>query len=169
MLMLIFGLVLFIFCCVFVYIYWLNIKSVVYLLILKEEGREILFFKKDIKSLIDGCFYMILMFIFLIGVFLFIIFLLVYMICLVFINYDYNYLLLKSLFDWVGFVNFGNIFSGCMVSIFFFVLFWILIWVVFVIVMNFFFGIIFVLLINIKGLKFKKMWCIIFVIIMVVF
>ncbi|MDE7489352.1 sugar ABC transporter permease, partial [Streptococcus agalactiae] len=58
MLMLIFGLASLIFCCVFAYIYWSNIKSAAHLLTLKEEGREIPSFKKDIKSLTDGRFHM---------------------------------------------------------------------------------------------------------------
>lgn len=168
MLMLIFGLASLIFCCVFAYIYWSNIKSAAHLLTLKEEGREIPSFKKDIKSLTDGRFHMTLMSIPLIGVLLFTILPLVYMICLAFTNYDHNHLPPKSLFDWVGFDNFGNIFSGRMASTFFPVLSWTLIWAVFATVTNFFFGIILALLINTKGLKFKKMWRTIFVITMAV-
>ncbi|HEN9898088.1 TPA: sugar ABC transporter permease [Streptococcus agalactiae] len=168
MLMLIFGLASLIFCCVFAYIYWSNIKSAAHLLTLKEEGREIPSFKKDIKSLTDGRFHMTLMSIPLIGVLLFTILPLVYMICLAFTNYDHNHLPPKSLFDWVGFANFGNIFSGRMASTFFPVLSWTLIWAVFATVTNFFFGIILALLINTKGLKFKKMWRTIFVITMAV-
>lgn len=104
-----------------------------------------------------------------IGVVVFMIMLFVYMIFLVFINYDYEYLLLRNLFGWVGFVNFKNVLNGDIFSMFFLVFGWIFIWVFLVIVICFFFGVLFVFFINYKGVKFKKFWCIIFVIIMVVF
>ena len=89
---------------------------------------------------------------------------LIYMICLAFTNYDHNHLPPKSLFDWVGFSNFGSIFNGRMAGTFFPVLSWTLIWAVFATVTNFFFGIVLALIINTKGLRFKKLWRTIFVI-----
>ena len=168
MLMLIFGLAAVIFCLVFIYIYWCNIKSAAHLMELKAQGRKIPTFVEDVKTLSDGRFHMTLMIIPLIGVLLFTILPLIYMICLAFTNYDHNHLPPKSLFDWVGFVNFGNIFSGRMASTFFPVLSWTLIWAVFATVTNFFFGIVLALIINTKGLKFKKMWRTFFVITMAV-
>lgn len=99
-----------------------------------------------------------------IGVLLFTILPLIYMICLAFTSYDHNHLPPKSLFDWVGLANFGNIFNGRMAGTFFPVLSWTLIWAVFATVTNFFFGIVLALIINTKGLKLKKMWRTIFVI-----
>ena len=168
MLMLIFGLAAVIFCLVFIYIYWCNIKSEAHIMELKAQGRKIPTFVEDVKTLSDGRFHMTLMIIPLIGVLLFTILPLIYMICLAFTNYDHNHLPPKSLFDWVGFVNFGNIFSGRMASTFFPVLSWTLIWAVFATVTNFFFGIVLALIINTKGLKFKKMWRTFFVITMAV-
>ncbi|WNZ96523.1 sugar ABC transporter permease [Streptococcus iniae] len=164
MLMLIFGLVALIFCLVFAYIYWCNLKSVATLYQLKNEGSHIPSFKEDVLTLTNGRFHMTLMAVPLIGVLLFTILPLVYMICLAFTNYDHNHLPPKSLFDWVGLANFGNIFSGRMAGTFFPVLSWTLIWAVFATVTNFFFGIILALLINTKGLQLKKMWRTIFVI-----
>ena len=59
---------------------------------------------------------MTLMAIPMIGVLLFTILPLIYMICLAFTSYDHNHLPPKSLFDWVGFTNFGNIFNGRMAA-----------------------------------------------------
>lgn len=168
MLMLIFGLASIIFCLVFAYIYWCNLKSAAHLLDLKEKGKKIPSFKEDFKTLADGRFHMTLMSIPMIGVLLFTVLPLVYMVSLAFTNYDHNHLPPKSLFDWVGFVNFGNVFSGRMAGTFFPVLTWTLIWAVFATVTNFFFGIVLALLINTKGLKLKKMWRTIFVITMAV-
>lgn len=164
MLMLIFGLASLIFCLVFAYIYWCNLKSASHLFELKNKGEKIPSFKDDFKTLANGRFHMTLMAVPFIGVLLFTILPLIYMICLAFTNFDHNHLPPKSLFDWVGFTNFGNIFSGRMADTFFPVFSWTLIWAVFATITNFFFGIILALLINTKGLKFKKMWRTIFVI-----
>lgn len=164
MLLLIFGLASVIFCLVFAYIYWCNLKSARNIYVLKEQGEKIPSFMEDFKTLTNERFHMTLMAVPLIGVLLFTILPLVYMICLAFTNYDHNHLPPKSLFDWVGLVNFGNIFNGRMASTFFPVLSWTLIWAVFATVTNFFFGIVLALLINTKGLKFKKFWRLVFVV-----
>ncbi len=168
MLMLIFGLASIIFCLVFAYIYWCNLKSARNLYVIKHDNTKIPSFKEDLATLSNGRFHMTLMAIPMIGVLLFTILPLIYMISLAFTNYDHNHLPPKSLFDWVGFTNFGNILSGRMAGTFFPVLSWTLIWAVFATVTNFFFGILLALLINTKGLKFKKMWRTIFVITMAV-
>ena len=164
MLLLIFGLASVIFCLVFAYIYWCSLKSTCNLYVLNKAGQKIPTFKEDLLTLTNGRFHMTLMALPLIGVLLFTILPLIYMICLAFTNYDHNHLPPKSLFDWVGFVNFGNVFNGRMASTFFPVLSWTLIWAVFATITNFFFGIVLALLINTKGLKFKKFWRTIFVI-----
>ncbi|EHI68543.1 carbohydrate ABC transporter permease [Streptococcus ictaluri] len=164
MLMLIFGLASLIFCLLFLYIYWCNLKSARNLYVLKKEKASIPSFKEDVLTLTNGRFHMTLMAVPLIGVLLFTVLPLVYMICLAFTSYDHNHLPPKSLFDWVGFANFGNVLSGRMAGTFFPVFSWTLIWAVFATVTNFFFGIILALLINTKGLKLKKMWRTIFVI-----
>ncbi|MFC3928287.1 carbohydrate ABC transporter permease [Streptococcus caprae] len=164
MLLLIFGLASLIFCLFFAYIYWCNIKSACNLYFLKKNGEKIPSFKEDFHTLTNGRFHMTLMAIPLIGVLLFTILPLIYMICLAFTNYDHNHLPPKSLFDWVGLANFGNVFTGRMAGTFFPLLSWTLIWAVFATATNFFFGILLALLINTKGLKFKKMWRTFFVI-----
>ena len=130
MLMLIFGLASLIFCLVFAYIYWCNLKSARNLYLLKQDGQKIPTFKEDFATLANGRFHMTLMAIPLIGVLLFTILPLIYMICLAFTNFDHNHLPPKSLFDWVGLANFGNIFSGRMAGTFFPVFSWTLIWAV---------------------------------------
>ncbi|MBM7635262.1 carbohydrate ABC transporter permease [Streptococcus saliviloxodontae] len=164
MLLLIFGLASVIFCLVFVYIYWCNLKSARNLYVIKKEGLKIPNFKEDLQTLTNGRFHMTLMSVPLIGILLFTILPLIYMVCLAFTNYDHNHLPPKSLFDWVGFTNFGNILNGRMAGTFFPVLSWTLIWAVFATVTNFFFGIVLALIINTKGLRFKKVWRTIFVI-----
>ncbi|MCU9533915.1 carbohydrate ABC transporter permease [Streptococcus sp. CSL10205-OR2] len=164
MLMLIFGLASLIFCLFFAYIYWSNLKSARNIYLLKKNGQKIPSFKEDFATLANGRFHMTLMAVPLIGVLLFTILPLIYMITIAFTNFDHNHLPPKSLFDWVGFTNFGNVFSGRMAGTFFPVLSWTLIWAVFATATNFFFGVVLALLISTKGLKLKKMWRTIFVI-----
>ncbi|MGT2771814.1 carbohydrate ABC transporter permease [Streptococcus marimammalium] len=164
MLMLIFGLASLIFCLFFSYIYWSNLKSARNIYLLKKNNQKIPSFKEDFVTLANGRFHMTLMTVPLIGVLFFTILPLIYMITIAFTNFDHNHLPPKSLFDWVGFTNFGNVFSGRMAGTFFPVLSWTLIWAVFATATNFFFGVILALLISTKGLKLKKMWRTIFVI-----
>ena len=164
MLMLIFGLASLIFCAVFAYIYWCNLKSARHLMALKQSGQKIPNFVEDFKTLADGRFHMGLMSIPLIGVLLFTILPLIYMICLAFTNFDHKHPAPKSLFDWVGFSSFGDVFSGRMASTFFPLLGWTLIWAVAATATTFFFGIVLALLLNTKGLKYKKVWRTLFVI-----
>lgn len=98
------------------------------------------------------------------GIMLFTILPLIYMIAIAFTNFDHNHLPPKSLFHWNGFGNFGNVITGRMAGTFFPVLSWTLIWAIFATATNFIFGIILALIINTRGLKFKKMWRLFFVI-----
>ena len=164
MLMLIFGLASLIFCAVFAYIYWCNLKSARHLMALKQSGRKVPNFIEDFKTLADGRFHMGLMTVPLIGVLLFTILPLIYMICLAFTNFDHNHPAPKSLFDWVGFSSFGEVLQGRMAGTFFPLLTWTLIWAVAATATTFFFGIVLALLLNTKGLKFKKVWRTLFVI-----
>ncbi|MBS4923281.1 MAG: sugar ABC transporter permease [Streptococcus salivarius] len=151
MLMLIFGLASLIFCAVFAYIYWCNLKSARHLMALKQSGRKVPNFIEDFKTLADGRFHMGLMTVPLIGVLLFTILPLIYMICLAFTNFDHNHPAPKSLFDWVGFSSFGEVLQGRMAGTFFPLLTWTLIWAVAATATTFFFGIVLALLLNDHG------------------
>ena len=100
----------------------------------------------------------------LIGVLFFTILPLIYVVCLAFTNFDHNHPAPKSLFDWVGFTTFSQVLEGRMAGTFFPLLTWTLIWAVAATATTFFFGIVLALLINTKGLKFKKVWRTLFVI-----
>ncbi|GFH40151.1 carbohydrate ABC transporter permease [Lactococcus insecticola] len=168
MLMMIFGLASLIFVAVYAYIFWCGLKSNRKLFAMQELHLNAPSLKEDFKTLTDGRFHMTLMTIPLVGVLIFTVLPLIYMTLLAFTNYDHNHLPPKHLFDWVGLTNFASIFTGRMAGTFLPLLTWTLIWAVFATVTNFFFGIILALLINTKGLKFKKVWRTIFVITMAV-
>ncbi|MFD2729204.1 carbohydrate ABC transporter permease [Enterococcus camelliae] len=168
MLLLLFGIAAILVCLMILILYIVNLKSARNLYELKRDNKAIPTTMEDLKSLLDERFHATLMTIPLIGVLFFTILPLLYMISIAFTNYDHKHLPPKNLFSWVGLKNFGNVISGDMASTFFPVLAWTLIWAVVATVTCFFFGIILALLINTKGLKFKKVWRTIFILTMAV-
>ena len=83
------------------------------------------------------------------------------MICVAFTNYDMDHTPPGKLFTWVGLDNFKEIFhfgGTGFGSTFFKVLAWTLVWAFFATFLNYFLGLAMAMLINKKGIKFKKMW-----------
>jgi len=82
------------------------------------------------------------------------------MICIAFTNYDHDHQVPGNLFTWVGLKNFGNMLGGDprMGRTFFGIFIWTMIWAFFATFSNYFLGIIVALVINTKGLKFKKVF-----------
>lgn len=168
MLILLFGIAAILVCVLLLIMYIINLKSARHIYELKQAGQTIPSTKDDLISLVNERFHATLMTIPLLGVLFFTVLPLLYMISIAFTNYDHNHLPPKSLFTWVGLRNFGNVISGDMANTFFPVLGWTLIWAVLATVTNFFFGVILALLIQSKGIKYKKFWRTIFVITMAV-
>lgn len=164
MLLMLFGIASLLFTLFFLYIYWCNIKSAYKVYQLKSENKTLPNFYTDLKTLLNERFHMTLMSFPILGIMLFTILPLIYMIAIAFTNFDHNHLPPKSLFHWNGFANFGNVITGRMAGTFFPVLSWTIIWAIFATLTNFIFGIILALIINTKGLKFKKMWRLLFVV-----
>jgi len=164
MLLLLFGISAILVCIVMIILYVINLKSARHLYELKAAGDPIPTLKNDLNSLVNERFHMTLMTIPLLGVLFFTVLPLLYMVSIAFTNYDHTHLPPKNLFTWVGLKNFSNVITGDMASTFFPVLSWTLIWAIFATITCFFFGIILALLINAKGIRFKKMWRTIFVV-----
>ncbi|MFA6624693.1 MAG: ABC transporter permease subunit [Bacilli bacterium] len=87
------------------------------------------------------------------------------MILIAFTNYDSYHMTPDKLFDWVGMYNFNSVFSqsssatsGNFLKIFSQVLLWTLVWAVLATFSNYFIGMIMAMIINIKGIKLKKLW-----------
>lgn len=127
---------------------------------LDAEGKKIPSFMDDIQLLLDERFHITLLFLPICGILIFSVLPLVYMICIAFTNYDRDHQVPGNLFEWVGLSNFGSMLGGDsrMTTTFFGVLVWTLIWAFFATFSNYFLGIIVALVINTKGLKFKKLW-----------
>ncbi len=160
MLMLLYGVLTVMVTIAFVFTWWCNIKSARQLQQYDMKGKKIPTFVDDVKLLLDEKFHITLLFLPIMGILIFSVLPLAYMICIAFTNYDKDHQVPGNLFDWVGFENFGNILFGDsrMATTFFHVLGWTLVWAFFATFTNYFLGIIVALIINQKGLKFKKLW-----------
>ncbi|WP_173472429.1 carbohydrate ABC transporter permease [Eubacterium ruminantium] len=145
-----------------VILFWrINLKQSKKVDDLLREHRMVPTNKQDLHSLIDSNFDKTLLALPVIGIFLFTVLPIMFMICIAFTNYDMEHTPPGKLFTWVGFDNFRQIFSfggAGFGSTFFKVLAWTLIWAFFATFLNYFLGMALAMLINKKGIKFKKMW-----------
>jgi len=130
--------------------------------LLLARGKKLPSNAKDLRSLLDENFDKTLLALPVIGIFVFTMLPIIFMILVAFTNYDYNHQPPAKLFTWVGLENFKNIFSiggtGNFGSTFFTVLGWTLVWAFFATFLNYFLGMAVALLINKKGIRFKKLW-----------
>lgn len=150
----------------FLFVWRMNIKNSRANDILKAEGKRIPKFKNDLHELVDGSFHKTLLALPVIGITCFTILPIIFMIAVAFTSYDGAHDGYSNLFTWVGWQNFAELFSngeGDLGYAFKHILGWTLVWAFFATFSNYFLGIIVALLINKKGIKFKKMWRGIFV------
>ena len=122
-------------------------------------------FKRDISNLLDNKFHITLLSLPMVGLFMFTIIPLVTMLLIAFTNYDAAHEVPQHLFQWVGFDNFRNLFSGGskLGATFWRVLGWTLIWAVLATFTSYIFGMLLAMLINRKGIKLKKLYRTLFV------
>jgi arabinogalactan oligomer/maltooligosaccharide transport system permease protein len=95
------------------------------------------------------------------GIFVFTVLPIVFMICVAFTNYDKNHQAPTNLFTWVGLDNFKRLLSYGSAGLgptFVKVLAWTLTWAFFATFIDYFLGLAVAMLINKKGVKFKKLW-----------
>ena len=85
-----------------------------------------------------------------------------------FTNYDANHTPPGSLFTWVGWQSFAEVFGTSYGNVIWPVLGWTLIWAVFATFTNFFFGMFLAMMINKKSIKLKTFWRTCFVIVIAV-
>ena len=122
-------------------------------------------FKRDISNLLDNKFHITLLSLPMVGLFMFTIIPLVTMMLIAFTNYDAAHEVPQHLFQWVGFDNFRNLFSGGskLGATFWRVLGWTLLWAVLATFTSYIFGMLLAMLINRKGIKLKKLYRTLFV------
>lgn len=121
--------------------------------------------KETLKGVLDKNYDKTLLFLPMLGLCLFTIIPIVMMVLVAFTNYNSDHMTPIKLFDWIGWYNFSNIFSssassgnGLFLKVFGQVLLWTLLWAFFATFSNYFLGMIMAMIINIKGIKLKKLW-----------
>ena len=131
----------------------------------KLTGRKVYGILDDITSLFDTHIVRLFLSLPLIGILVFTVTPLIYMILMAFTNYDANHQPPGHLFSWVGLDNFKAILDsgGKLGSTFLPILGWTLIWAVVACFSCYFGGMFLAILINSKGIRFKKVWRTIFV------
>lgn len=158
-----YGLITIIFIIGFIYTYRLNIKQNKVMEDIIKSGKKIKSGKDDLKSLLDDEFHKTLLALPVVGITAFTIFPIVFMILVAFTNYDGAHDGYSNLFTWVGLDNFNSLFnlnvgSNNLSVAFGEILSWTLIWAFFATFTNYFLGMFVAMLINKKGIKFKKFW-----------
>ena len=126
-----------------------------------KEGRPLGTNKKDLFSLLDSNFDKTLLALPLTGIFVFTVLPILFMICVAFTNYDADHQAPANLFTWVGLENFKKLLqfgTQGFGSTFLSVLLWTLVWALFATFLNYFLGMGVAILINKKGIRFKKLW-----------
>ena len=124
-------------------------------------GKPLATVKQDLHSLLDSHFDKTLLTLPVLGVFIFTVLPILFMICIAFTDYDANHQPPTNLFSWVGLENFKNLVSfgsSGFGTTFLIVLAWTLIWAFFATFLTYFCGMGVAILINKKGIKFKKLW-----------
>ncbi|MCM1025312.1 MAG: sugar ABC transporter permease [Roseburia sp.] len=126
-----------------------------------REGKAVPSVKEDLYQLLDSKFHVTMLALPTLGIFIFMILPILFMIFVAFTNYDYSHQAPAKLFTWVGLQNFKNLLSFGTAGFggtFFRVLGWTLVWAFFATFLNYFLGMGVAILINKKGIKFKKLW-----------
>lgn len=153
-----------IFILAFVYTWRMQVKQCRICMDIKAKGKKIKSGKDDLKSLLDDQFHKTLLALPLVGIILFTVLPIIYMILIAFTNYgDYAGQLYDGfarLFKWVGWEHFEKFFSGNtdLGHAFGDILIWTITWAFLATFTNYFLGMMVAILINKKGIKFKKFW-----------
>ena len=146
---------------IFIFIWRMNVRENRNEEKLLAAGKPLGTIKGDLHSLLDSNFDKTLLALPVLGVFVFTVLPIIFMICVAFTNYDANHQPPTNLFSWVGFENFKNLFSfgtTGLGSTFLTVLGWTLTWAFFATFLTYFCGMGVAIMINKKGIKFKKLW-----------
>ena len=158
---LLYGLLSLFFVIAFFVVWRMQIKQCRINMNLEKEKRKIKGTKDDLRSLIDEQFHKTLLTPSLIGILAFTVLPIIYMIIIAFTNYDAAHDGHANLFSWVGWDNFNamtdfgqgglGLALGEMVG-------WTLMWAFFATFTNYFIGMFVAIIINKKGIRFKKLW-----------
>ena len=158
---LLFGILTIIIIAAIILVWRMNIRENLVEEQLLKAGKALPTNKKFLSSFLDENFDKTLLALPITGIFVFTVLPIIFMICVAFTNYDANHQSPTNLFTWVGLENFRSLFSfgsNGFAGTFLTVLSWTLIWAFFATFIDYFLGLAVAMLINKKGIKFKKLW-----------
>ncbi len=149
----------------FVYMWYQNVKGNLLSQEFEEARINLPTAKDDVRSYANENYHKSLLAIPVLGLVVFTILPIFFMIFIAFTNYDKAHMPPAQLFQWTGIDNFvtvlgGGISANSKVFAFTFreVLLWTVIWAFFATFTNYILGMVVAILINKKGIKFKKLW-----------
>ncbi len=158
---LLFGILTIIIIAAIILVWRMNIRENLTEEQLLKAGKTLPTNKRFLSSFLDENFDKTLLALPITGIFVFTVLPIIFMICVAFTNYDANHQSPTNLFTWVGLENFRSLFSfgsNGFAGTFLTVLSWTLIWAFFATFIDYFLGLAVAMLINKKGIKFKKLW-----------
>ena len=160
---LLYGLLTVFFIIAFIYTWRLNIRQNRISEEIIASGKKLKSGKDDLKSLVDEQFYKTLLALPITGIMIFTVMPIIFMILVAFTNYDGAHDGYSNLFTWVGMTNFNELLSigsenSNLSYTFGEILSWTLIWAVFATFTNYFLGMFVAIMINKRGIRFKKFW-----------
>ena len=150
----------------FVYLWYLNLKSAGELCLLDAQGKHIPSFREDLRSLLDSRFHITLLAAPMLSLVAFTVLPIVFMVLIAFTNFDSTHQPPGELFTWTGLTNVTDIFLGNQTKThtFFGIFGWTIVWAILATSTNYILGMLLAILINHKLVKMKKMWRTLFVI-----
>ena len=156
-----YGLLTIIFIVAFIWTWRLQVKQCRICMDITASGRKIKSAKDDLRSLVDDQFHKTLLALPLTGILVFTVLPIIYMVLVAFTSYDAAHDGYSNLFSWVGLEHFNELFNfgkGGLGLAFGEILSWTLMWSFFATFTNYFLGMFVAIMINKKGIKFKKFW-----------
>ena len=162
---LLFGVLSIVLGLVFVGVYVMNIRSAYHAQQAIGLGKSLPAFREEIHELLDRRYHITLMTPPVLLVTLFTVLPLLFMVLIAFTNFDKSHQPPGNLFTWVGWDNFSAMFGSSTQLGYTFInlLIWTLTWAVFATFTNYIFGMVLALMINKKGIRFKKFWRTVFI------
>ena len=158
---LLYGLLTVIFIIGFIATWRMQVKQCTICMDITAQGKKVRSGKDDLKSLLDDQFHKTLLAPSVIGILVFTVLPTIFMTLIAFTNYDVKHDGYSNLFSWVGLDNFNELFNvgqGGLGAAFGEILSWTLMWAFFATFSNYFLGMLVAIMINKKGIKFKKFW-----------
>lgn len=160
---LLYGILSLIFVIALIYTWRVNVKQNKIAQDIIKSGKKLKSGKDDLRSLVDDQFHKTLLALPLLGIVVFTVLPIIFMILIAFTNYDATHTPPQNLFTWVGLDNFNLLFtwsngSSAFAATFGEILAWTIMWAFFATFTNYFLGMFVAMMINKKGIRFKKLW-----------